>query len=50
VETLVHDTELYSTEYFQVTRNNQVMASGIYFYIVETPDGQRTHGKFVIIH
>ncbi len=50
VETIVHDSELYSTEYFQVTRNNQVMASGVYFFIVETPDGQRNHGKFVIIH
>lgn len=50
VETIVHDTELYSTEYFQVTRNNQVLASGVYFFVVETPDGQRNHGKFVIIH
>jgi len=50
VETIVHESELYSTEYFQVTRNNQVMASGVYFFVVETPDGQRNHGKFVIIH
>ncbi len=50
VQTLYHDTELYSTEYLQVTRNNQLMASGVYFYVVETPDGSRTHGKFVIIH
>ncbi len=50
IETLHHDTGLYSTEYFQVTRNNQIMASGVYFYVVETPDGKRSHGKFVIIH
>ncbi len=50
IETIVHDNEYYSHEYFQVTRNNQVMASGVYFYLVETPDGNRTNGKFVIIH
>jgi hypothetical protein len=50
VQTISHDSELYSTEYFQVTRNNQLMASGLYFFVVETPDGKRTHGKFVIIH
>ncbi len=50
VETLQHDDELYSTEYFQVTRNNQMIASGVYFYVVETTGGPRTHGKFVIIH
>jgi len=50
VQTIVHESELYSTEYMQVTRNNQVMASGVYFYVVETPDGTRTSGRFVIIH
>jgi hypothetical protein len=50
VETIEHSSELYSTEYLQVTRNNQLIASGVYFYVVETPDGTRTHGKFVVIH
>ncbi|MFA6540061.1 MAG: T9SS C-terminal target domain-containing protein [Bacteroidota bacterium] len=49
VQTIHHDTELYSTEWLQVTRNNQVSASGVYFYVVETPGGKRNHGKFVII-
>ncbi len=49
VETIEHDSGDYSAEYFQVTRNNQLIASGVYFFIVETPDGKRTHGKFVII-
>jgi hypothetical protein len=40
----------YTNEYFQVTRNNQVLASGVYYFVVETPDGKRTWGKFVIIH
>ena len=50
IETLTHDSGDYSTEYFQVTRNNQTMASGLYFFVVETPDGKVTHGKFVVIH
>ena len=49
VETIDHDTELYSHEYLKTTRNNQVIASGVYFFVVETPDGKRTHGKFVVI-
>jgi hypothetical protein len=49
VQTIEHDNELYSAEYLQVTRNNQSMASGVYFYVVETPDGGKIHGKFVII-
>ncbi len=50
VQTIEHDSGLYSTEYMQVTRNNQLLASGVYFYVVETPTGDRTNGKFVIIH
>ncbi len=49
VETIEHDADQYSIEYFQVTRNNQLIASGVYFFVVESPDGKRTHGKFVII-
>jgi hypothetical protein len=49
VETIEHDSGLYSTEYLQATRNNQLIAPGVYFYVVETPDGSRNHGKFVII-
>ncbi len=49
VETIEHDSGYYSEEYMQITRNNQVIASGLYFYTVETPNGDRTHGKFVVI-
>lgn len=50
VQTLEHDSGFYSTEYMQLTRNNQVIAAGVYFFVVETPDGNRTHGKFVVIN
>jgi hypothetical protein len=49
IETINHDDLLYSHSYFKTTRNNQVIASGVYFFVVETPDGKRTHGKFVVI-
>ncbi len=49
VETIEHDSGYYSEEFMQITRNNQVLASGLYFYTVETPNGDRTHGKFVVI-
>lgn len=49
IETIEHDADEYSTAWLQVTRNNQLIASGVYFYVVETPDGEQMHGKFVII-
>lgn len=49
IETIEHDTPLYSTEWFQVTKNGQEIASGIYFYVVTTPTGEQTKGKFIVI-
>lgn len=49
VHTIDHNDALYSRAWFQLSRNAQLIASGVYFYVVETPDGARTHGKFVVI-
>ena len=49
VETIEHDSPTYSVAYLQETRNNQRLASGVYFYVVTTPEGESTRGKFVII-
>lgn len=49
VATIEHDERVFSTPWFQVTRNNQDIASGVYFYVVTTPDGERTSGKFFVI-
>ncbi len=49
VRTIEHDADQYSSLNFQTTRVGQEMASGIYFYVVTTPDGDDSHGKFVII-
>jgi len=32
------------------SRNNQVVASGVYFYHVETPDGKTKIGRFTIVN
>jgi hypothetical protein len=50
IQTIEHDADKVDHAYFQVTRNNQLIASGVYFYVVDAPDGSRTHGKFVIIN
>jgi hypothetical protein len=49
VQTIEHNVDLYTEEYFQVTRNGQEIASGIYFYVVTTPEGDKYSGKFVVI-
>jgi hypothetical protein len=49
VETIEHDDQIYSTAWFQVTRNEQDVASGVYFYVVTTPSGEKSSGKFIII-
>jgi len=50
IQTIEHDADQYSTEWFQVTRNNQIIASGVYYFTVEDPAGNRQWGKFVVIH
>jgi hypothetical protein len=50
VQTIEHDENRINHPYFQITRNNQLIAAGVYFYVVDTPDGSRCHGKFVIIN
>lgn len=46
-----HNSDVYSHEWFQISRNSQRIASGVYFYVVEDLDrGDTATGKFVIIH
>ncbi len=53
LQTIEHDTPPtagYEQEWFQITRNNQLMASGIYFFTVDdAATGKRATGKFVVI-
>jgi hypothetical protein len=51
IGTVEHDSNVYSHEWFQISRNNQRIAAGVYFFTVEDlNDGTLAHGKFVIIH
>jgi hypothetical protein len=51
IGTIEHDSNVYSHEWFQISRNNQRIAAGVYFYTVEDlTDGTLARGKFVIIH
>lgn len=51
ITTLEHDRETYGNPWYQLSINNQIIASGIYYFVVEDLEsGARSHGKFVIIH
>ena len=50
VQTIQHNAPVYSsTEWYQITSNNQSIASGVYFFVVTTPDGTQSTGKFIVI-
>lgn len=49
VNTIEHSSDHFGRAWYQVTRNNQQIAPGLYFFVVETPTRQRAHGKFVVI-
>ncbi|MCF7804875.1 MAG: T9SS type A sorting domain-containing protein [Candidatus Marinimicrobia bacterium] len=49
VDKIQHNEAVYSNNKTLVTINHQEMASGIYFYVVTTPDGDQTSGKFIIL-
>ena len=52
VQTLEHDADAYSeVSWFQISRNHQMVASGVYFFtVVDAATGKLVKGKFVIIH
>ena len=51
IQTIEHDRESYGDPWYQLTFNNQVIASGIYYFVVEDhATGDRANGKFVVIH
>ncbi len=51
IQTINHDADTYGNPWYQISRNNQLLASGMYFLVVEDRDtGAQSHGKFVIIH
>jgi hypothetical protein len=50
IQTIQHHTDSYANPWYQISRNNQLLASGVYFFVVQDASGSMAHGKFVIIH
>ncbi len=51
VQTIEHERDSYGDPWYQLTINNQIVASGVYYFVVEDhATGDRASGKFVIIH
>jgi hypothetical protein len=51
IRTIEHDRDTYGNPWYQLTINNQIIASGVYFFVVEDLEtGARANGKFVVIH
>jgi len=50
VDEIIHNDATSGAEYWElISRNNQKVVSGLYLYVVETPDEQKKIGKFLII-
>lgn len=51
IMTREHDRETYGNPWYQLSINNQIIASGVYYFVVEDREtGDRATGKFVVIH
>ena len=51
IQTIEHDRETYGHPWYQISKNNQVIASGVYYFVVEDhKSGATSSGKFVVIH
>jgi len=51
INTIEHERETYGHPWYQLSVNNQIIASGVYYFVVEDRDsGDMSSGKFVVIH
>ena len=50
INTIEHERDTFGDPWYQISRNDQLLASGVYYFVVEDVSGARSHGKFVIIH
>jgi hypothetical protein len=50
VNTIEHNSDGINNPWYQISRNSQLIASGVYFFVVEDEGGARVRGKFVVIH
>lgn len=46
-----HDRETYGHPWYQLSFNNQIIASGVYYFVIEDREtGAKSTGKFIVIH
>ena len=51
IMTREHDRATYGNPWYQLSINNQIIASGVYYFVVEDREtGARSSGKFIVIH
>lgn len=50
INTIHHDRDTFGNPWYQISRNSQLVASGVYYFVVEDEGGARSRGKFVVIH
>ncbi|GAB4374901.1 MAG: hypothetical protein Kow0042_19860 [Calditrichia bacterium] len=51
IQTIEHRQETYGNPWYQLSINNQIIASGVYYFVVEDREsGARSSGKFIVIH
>lgn len=51
IQTIEHDRASYGNPWYQLSFNNQIVASGVYYFVVEDhATGDMANGKFVVIH
>ncbi len=51
VQTIEHERATYGDPWYQLSFNNQIVASGVYYFVVEDKQsGETSSGKFVVIH
>jgi hypothetical protein len=51
INTIEHNRETYGNPWYQISTNNQIIASGVYYFVVQDQaTGTTSNGKFVVIH
>ncbi len=51
IMTIHHDRDTYGDPWYQLSYNNQIIASGIYYFVVEDLETKaKSKGKFIVIH
>jgi hypothetical protein len=51
INTIEHNSETYGNPWYQLSINNQIIASGVYYFVVEDREsGAMSSGKFIVIH